>query len=310
MRTRFLFTVAAFFLFYSFQAFAGSSSYYAAPLQSISGKYTYKTYREGKGGFVNELEVTNPSRGKLHVSFQGTYFYMVGRDETFHDGSGEGDGQINGNIGTVTLDDGAGGKCPLTLTFSNNRVTVKSGPTCQLNVDPNGVYTKARASQVKTEVPASANGLEVCPDPSAPCHSKARKFAPYELPFRLPAALRPGKNYQSVPFYAVIVKTYEDEACDADDHTASIEGERLQMQKIYPTRKVFGSYSCPNLDAVDYDFEGKLDPSGERVLLVTYLAVYAGKTAKEANDFLAYVRTLYPRAVLKRMTASYEIMDQ
>ena len=111
-------------------------------------------------------------------------------------------------------------------------------------------------------------------------------------------------------FYAIIVKTYEEEACDADDHTASVERERLRIQKIYPTRKVFGSYSCPNLDAVDYDFAGKLDPSGERVLIMTFIAVYAGKTSAEAKEFLSYVQTIFSDAVLKQMTAGYEIMDQ
>jgi hypothetical protein len=153
-------------------------------------------------------------------------------------------------------------------------------------------------------------GLAVCPDPSAPCDSRARKFAAFELPFRLPATLRRGMTYKSAPFYAAIVKTYAEEACDADDHTVSIEQERLQIQKDYPTKKVFGYYSCPNMDAVDYDFPGKLDPSGERVLLTTYLAVYAGATELEAETFLAELKKRFPDAMLKRMTAAYEVIDQ
>ena len=153
-------------------------------------------------------------------------------------------------------------------------------------------------------------GLALCPDPTAPCHSRARKFAAFELPFRLPSVLRKGMTYKSAPFYAVIIKTYAEESCDADDHTASIEQERLRIQQDYPTRKVFGSYSCPNMDAVDYDFPGKLDASGERVVLMTYLAVYAGATELEAETFAAELRKLYPAAMLKRMTASYEVIDQ
>jgi hypothetical protein len=122
--------------------------------------------------------------------------------------------------------------------------------------------------------------------------------------------MKPGKEYGSTPFYAVLLKTYEEEACDADDHTASIERERLRIQKIYPTRKVFASYSCPNMDAVDYNFPGKLDQSGENVQIMTFIAIYAGQTAAEAKDFLVYVQTLYPRASLKRMTATYSIVDQ
>jgi hypothetical protein len=291
--------------------FARSTHHFVSQVQNVSGKYTLNTHREGKGGFVNELEVRSLAKGKLKVVFNGTFFYMAGPDETFHEGWGEGEGYLNGDVGTVILDDGAGGKCWLTLTFSGNRVTVKSARVCRFNVDPNGVYTKA-ASQT-TSPPARATGprgFEICPDPKAPCISKARTFSPFELSFRLPPRLQPGRTYTSAPFYAVIIKTFENESCDADDHTASIERERIQIQKIYPSRKVFGSYSCPNLDTVDYDFPGKLDPTGERVLLTTYLAVYAGKTAGEANEFLIYVRTLYPTAQLKRMTANYEIMDQ
>lgn len=278
----------------------------------VPGKYVYKTYREGKGGFVNEIEITAQSRGRFHLSFSGAYFYLAGKDETFHEGSGEGDGQLNGNVLTTVLSDGAGGSCRLTLTFALGQVTVKSGATCQINVDPNGIYKRegggATASKTAGVVGPGAN--TVCPDPKAPCNSKAREFSNFELSFRLPAVLKRGKTYTSAPFYAVIVKTYDEEACDADDHTASIEQERLQIQKTYPTRKVFGSYSCPNMDAVEYDFPGKLDASGERVLIMTYLAVYAGATASEASDFLIYVKTLYPNAILKRMTASYELVAQ
>jgi hypothetical protein len=297
--------------------FAGSNYHFVSQVQNVSGKYILHTHREGKGGFVNELEVENLAKGKLKVVFNGTFFYMAGRDETFHEGSGEGEGVLNGAVGSVILDDRAGGKCWLTLTFSVNQVTVKAARVCGLNVDPNGVYTKTGGpTSTDNEMSSAANrptgprGFEVCPDPKTPCNSRARRFSPYELSFRLPPRLQPGRTYTSAPFYAVIVKTFENESCDADDHTASIERERLQIQRIYPSRKVFGSYSCPNLDTLDYDFEGKLDPSGERVLLPTYLAVYAGKTEREANEFLIYVKTIYRNAILKRMTANYEIMDQ
>ncbi|HVF28721.1 MAG TPA: hypothetical protein VM943_10800 [Pyrinomonadaceae bacterium] len=73
---------------------------------------------------------------------------------------------------------------------------------------------------------------------------------------------------------------------------------------------MFGSYSCPNLDAVDYDFPGKLDSSGERVLIQTFIAVYAGKSSAEANELFISVKTLFPQAVIKQMTAGYEILDQ
>ena len=127
-----------------------SLAVYGVQSQSINpvGNYVYKTYRKGKGGFENHLTITRAAKGKFHVSFEGVYFYMAGKDETFHEGSGEGDGQLNGNILTVTLDDGAGGSCRLSLTFSENQLTneytltAKSGRTCQLNSSPEGIYRR------------------------------------------------------------------------------------------------------------------------------------------------------------------------
>ena len=113
---------------------------------TFAGKYIYKTYRKGKGGFENYLEITNAAKGKLHISFEGTYFYMAGKDETFHEGSGEGDGQVKGNVVTANLTDGVG-NCRLTLTFNETlmaneyTVTVKS-TRCELNVVPDGLYRK------------------------------------------------------------------------------------------------------------------------------------------------------------------------
>jgi hypothetical protein len=285
----------------------------------IVGKYAYKTYREGKGGFVNALEITKAPGAKYHVSFGGTYLYMAGKDETFHEGSGEGEGQLVGNTLSANLNDGAGGTCRLTITFSGNTATVKPSPNCALNVDPAGVYqkeTKAKslsANTVGAATGASASksrGFEVCPDPKTPCHSRTRRFAAYELPFRLPVSLKPKQEYKSEPFYGVIIKTYESEDCDADDHTASIERERIAVQKTYPRRKVFASYSCPNMDALSYDFPGLMDASRERVLINTFIAVYAGRTSQEAEEFLVYLQTIYPQAMLKGMTVSYSLTDQ
>ncbi len=151
----------------------------------FAGKYIYKTYRKGKGGFENHLEITNAAKGKLHINFEGTYFYMAGRDETFHEGSGEGDGQVNGNIVTATLsEEGGSGTCRITLTFNETLVTneytvtvkIKSAQ-CQLNVSPEGLYRKEAGSKRRAETSAFANpqpvvatppsGFEVCPDPKA-----------------------------------------------------------------------------------------------------------------------------------------------
>ena len=174
---------------------------------------------------------------------------------------------------------------------------------------PQEVTTKPHQIS-RSPVPRTLFQPEVCPDPKAPCSSTAKKFAPFELSFRLPSKLTRGHTYQSLPFYAVMLKTYAEESCDADDHTASVERERVRIQVRYPLNKVFAAYSCPKLEAVEYDFAGKLDATGERVLIQTFIAVYAGKTEAEGNQFLTYVRTIYPKATLKRMVVSYEILDQ
>lgn len=303
--------------------FISTSVSTAAQTSSVTGKYVFKDYRKGKGGNVNQLEITDSPNGRLHVSFELTYFYMAGRAETFHEGSGEGDGKLQGNVLTATLSDGAGGSCRVTMTFKETliageyNVTVKSSSPCEINVVPDGVYKKeappskvSRITAPRPSIPKTVLQAEVCPNPQAPCDIPAKKFAPYELSFKLPGKPTKGKTYESLPFYAVLIKTFPEESCDADDHTESIERERLRIQLAYPHNKVFAAYSCPNLDAVDYSFPGRMDASKERVLIMTFIAVYAGKTDADAKEFLSYVRTIYPSAELKKMTASYEVMDQ
>ncbi len=83
----------------------------------------------------------------------------------------------------------------------------------------------------------------------------------------------------------IILKTYKDEECDADGYTTSIERERPRIQKLYPTRKVFGSYNCPDMDALEYSFQGKMDATGERALIDTFIAVYQEKHPLKPTNF-------------------------
>lgn len=269
---------------------------------SVAGKYVFKTYRKGKGGFDNSVEITDIGTGKIHVNFSGTYFYMAGREETFHEGSGEGDGHLKGNIASASLD-GDDGPCKLTLTFAVSQVAVKSLTGCSLNVVPDGIYKK------EVSVAAKAMGYEICPDPAVKCLSPSHKFAAYELPYQLPKLLKPNVNYKSVPFYAVLIKTFEHEECDEDGYTASIERERLAIQKAYPGRKVFGSHNCPDMDGIGYGFPGQED-ANHTLLFDAFIAVYAGMTREEASEFLKNVQTHYPKAELKQMNASYSKIDQ
>jgi hypothetical protein len=274
----------------------------------VAGKYSYKTHREGKGGFENFLEVTNKSKTAIHVSFNGTYFYMAGREETFHEGDGEGDAILKGNTSIVTFS-GDGGTCKVTLVFEANQVAAKSSGNCGLNVDPNGVYKKEAAEKKAANLRGNTGANTVCPDPAAPCKGVTLPFAKYDMQFHLPAKLKPNVNYKSEPFYAVILKTYDEIECNDEDISTSVEKERIGFQKDFQGRKVFATYECPNMDGISYEFPGAVDAKGN-ALITTFIAVYAGKSESEAKDFLIYVQTIYNNVQLKRMTASYEEIEQ
>lgn len=149
----------------------------------------------------------------------------------------------------------------------------------------------------------------VCPEPNLPCQHAQKQFDEWELSFRMPKKLVPNKIYKSAPFYAVILRKIE-EGCDDLDFNPTVETERLRIQKKIPSRKVFAEYSCPNMSAVNYLFEGKMDKSGERILYMDYIAVYAGVDEKEGREIFDLLRKDYPRAELKKMTAAYSQIEQ
>ncbi len=149
----------------------------------------------------------------------------------------------------------------------------------------------------------------VCPEPNLPCDHKDRQFADWELSFRLPAKIVANREYKSAPFYAVILKKYE-EGCEELDENPAVEPERRKIQKLFPSRKVFAEYSCPNMDAVNYDFSGKMSADGERFLYMDYIAVYAGIDETEGKEIFDLLKKDYPQAELKRMTANYTLIEQ
>jgi len=147
------------------------------------------------------------------------------------------------------------------------------------------------------------SGLAVCSNPGSPCQHKDKQFAPYELSFRLPGKIRDNYDYKSVPFYAVVLKTYKDfeaggDGCDGGEFSTAIEAERTKAQQLFPTKKAFASYQCPDMLAVTY-------MSGPKALNDTFLAIYGGTTPAEADLVLAKARARYPDATVKRMQAVY-----
>lgn len=163
----------------------------------------------------------------------------------------------------------------------------------------------------KSEQVSQPQRNAVCPDPEKPCRHKGKEFADWELSFRLPAKIAPNKTYSSAPFYAVLLKTYKSvEDCDGGEYIEAIENERKEFQNAQPDRKVFASYGCPNMVAVNYDFYGRWDANKESVLIDNFIAVYAGETEEEAEVLRRSVRDEYPKAVVKRMTTNWERIEQ
>lgn len=166
-----------------------------------------------------------------------------------------------------------------------------------------------KEAKLKSEIKLRKKDNSVCPEPFLPCHHGQKQFDEWELSFRMPTRIEPNTVYRSAPFYAVILKKY-DEGCDEFDVNPAVEGERRRIQKLFPSRKVFAEYSCPNMSAAGYLFDGKTDEKAERVLYADYIAVYAGVREEEAREFFELIRKDYLQAELKKMTAAYSQIEQ
>jgi hypothetical protein len=151
---------------------------------------------------------------------------------------------------------------------------------------------------------ARADG-DACGNAKAPCRHPLKKFAPYEISFRLPQTIKPNTDYKSTPFYAVVLWSRpisEDDACDAGQASRKLETERHAVQVKFPTRKVFAGQQCPDMDAVSYIVDGKT--SSARLL-----AIYGG-TEQEARAVLAKAKPRYPEARVQRVQAVWQRIMQ
>jgi hypothetical protein len=159
--------------------------------------------------------------------------------------------------------------------------------------------------------PQTRQANAVCSDPAKPCQHSEKEFDVWELSFKLPAKLKANKPYHSAPFYAVILKTYTmDDDCDGGEYIEAVEKDRRREQKDQLERKVFASYECPNMSAVNYEFEGKWDTAKERLVIGNFIALYAGETKEAGEETLRLMKNEYPKAMLKRMTAIVEKIEQ
>ena len=136
----------------------------------------------------------------------------------------------------------------------------------------------------------------ICNQPAVKCTS-AYAFAPHQLGFAIKEKLEWGKSYRSEEFYAVVLKSVK--AAGDPDCSFVTEQERLEEQKMWPNRKVFASHlRCPEelilYENIDQNFN--------------FLAVYAGRTPKEAQRLLNQIKVnpRYSQAYLKRMRVILE----
>lgn len=171
------------------------------------------------------------------------------------------------------------------------------------------LYLAACSTAALAAQAGGKSGLEVVPAPGARVPVRSGKaFHAWELPFRLPARLKPNALYESAPFYAVVLRKVEDTPCDGqyNESSRSVEDLRKAAQKRFPATKVFADQGCPDMTAASY----RVDGTAEGMSFGPFIAVYAGKTEAEARAVLAKARTAYPGAAVKRMRVNYSHVSQ
>ena len=123
------------------RASAGPAPQLTPARASYAGTYHYKTYRPGKEGYDNTLEVEDKGGGRLHVKLSGTYIYKANGEETMHEGGGEGDATLRANIATASVTpDGGDAPCRVVIIFDDGEAGVKADSSCGFNVALDGTY--------------------------------------------------------------------------------------------------------------------------------------------------------------------------
>lgn len=134
---------------------------------------------------------------------------------------------------------------------------------------------------------------KICGDPSVKCNTGEIIFESYEIPFEIP------RNYivaESQWFYAIILRSSKPKESE-DCENKITENERLTVQKLFPSNKVF-AHKC--------DEPGLLYYKGV-VYNTVFLAVYGGKTLAEAKKFLKIVQFSgkFEGAYIKKLQAQF-----
>jgi hypothetical protein len=136
-----------------------------------------------------------------------------------------------------------------------------------------------------------AKHASVCGNPMVPCKTSAT-FQPNDLPFRVP---QNAVIFDTELFYAIILKTVGRDENDCDVFVS--EHERLRTQALFPDHKVFAS-RCADPETLFYT---NTSPKQR------FMAVYAGRSAAEANGMLQAVKATgkFPSANIRRMRTGF-----
>ena len=136
-----------------------------------------------------------------------------------------------------------------------------------------------------------ARKASICGNPTLPCKTSVT-FQPYDLPFRVP---KDAVIFDTELFYAIVLKSVGKNEDDCEVFVP--EGERLEVQSLFPLQKVFTS-RCADVETLFY---ANVSPQHR------FMAVYAGATLKEANRVLAAVKSTakFPGARVRRMRTGF-----
>ena len=136
----------------------------------------------------------------------------------------------------------------------------------------------------------------ICGNPTIACKTSV-PFAPYDLPFRVPAR---AVIFDTELFYAVILKSVPRKEEDCSVFVP--EPERIAAQVLFPDHKVFTS-RCADLGEPESGmlFYTNVGPKFE------IMAVYAGTTLAESRRMLAAVKATgkFPGAYVRRMRTGF-----
>lgn len=138
---------------------AGGTVSTFAQAASVAGTYRYKTHRPGGEGYDNTLEVEDKGGGLLRVTLSGSYIYKANGAESMHEGGGEGDATLRGNIATASLTpDGDDRPCRVLIIFEGGEAGVKPASDCNFNVDLGGTYVDEKRGARPTGAGAAGTG--------------------------------------------------------------------------------------------------------------------------------------------------------